>query len=34
MVELLEAALDGDDIAELAWLATDALASLKAAVPA
>lgn len=34
MVELFEAALDGDDIAELATLTTAALASLKAAVPA
>lgn len=34
MAELFEAALDGDDIAELAKLTTAALASLKAAVPA
>ena len=34
MTELFEAALDGDEIAELARLTTAALASLKAAVPA
>lgn len=34
MTELLETALDGDEIAELARLTTAALASLKAAVPA
>ena len=34
MTELFEAALDGDELAELARLTTAALASLKAAVPA
>jgi hypothetical protein len=34
MTELMEAALDGDQIAELARLSAAALASLKAAVPA
>jgi hypothetical protein len=34
MVELFEAALDSDEVAELATLTSAALASLKAAVPA